>query len=217
MPDRTALPSPIKPAAAPDRRTFTAFRASQLTERGWAFPEAELRQQYVANADGSVGPSMMSPVIRRAITIDARVRPDYSRVRAPVLALYQRELPFEQFANEYLDVSLTFHYFFARKVCFVRYAIGFVVLPGGFGTLDELFEALALIQTGKVLEFPVVLFGSAHWSSLVDWVRDELLADGLIAPRDVALLHVTDDADDAVAVVVDRYRHRRTEPPAAPA
>jgi uncharacterized protein (TIGR00730 family) len=110
------------------------------------------------------------------------------------------ELPFEQFANRYLDLSLTFRYFFARKVCFVRYATGFVVLPGGFGTLDELFEALTLIQTRKIRFFPVVLVGSAFWDGLVDWLRARLLAAGTIGPRDRTLLQVTDDIDEIVAV-----------------
>jgi pimeloyl-ACP methyl ester carboxylesterase len=101
MPDRATLPRPIKPPIPPDYTSFEALRASQLRTRGWAFPEAELRQQFVANPDGSVGPSLLSPVIRRAITVDARVKPDYSRIRVPVLALYQRDLPFAQLAADY--------------------------------------------------------------------------------------------------------------------
>ena len=103
------------------------------------------------------------------------------------------ELPFEQGGNPYCDIALTFHYFFARKIMFVRYASGFVVFPGGFGTMDELFEALTLIQTGKITEFPVVLVGSAYWSGLVDWFRERMLAEGNISPDDLDLFKVTDD------------------------
>ena len=103
------------------------------------------------------------------------------------------ELPFEQGGNPYCDIALTFHYFFARKIMFVRYASGFVVFPGGFGTMDELWEALTLIQTGKITEFPVVLVGSGYWRGMFDWVRERLLADGKISAQDVDLLCVTDD------------------------
>jgi non-heme chloroperoxidase len=101
MPDRKILPPPIKPPAPPDNRSFEALRASQLNSRGWAFPEGELLQQYVQNPDGSVSQSTMPSTIRRAITIDARLKPDYSRIRVPVLAIYQRELPFDDVATKY--------------------------------------------------------------------------------------------------------------------
>ncbi|HEY8769312.1 MAG TPA: TIGR00730 family Rossman fold protein [Thermoleophilaceae bacterium] len=102
------------------------------------------------------------------------------------------ELPFEQGMNEYVDLGLTFHYFFTRKVMFVRYASGFVVFPGGFGTLDELFEALTLIQTDKIRNFPVVLVGSDYWSGLLDWARERMLAEGKIAEEDLDLLQLID-------------------------
>jgi non-heme chloroperoxidase len=102
LPDRTLLPQSIKPASPPDYTSFEALRLSQRSARGWAFPEAELRQQYVANPDGSVGRSLLSPVIRQAITLDARIKPDYSRIRVPVLAIYQRERPFEEVAANFL-------------------------------------------------------------------------------------------------------------------
>jgi len=111
------------------------------------------------------------------------------------------ELPFEQHANPYLDISLEFHYFFTRKVMFVRYASGFVIFPGGLGTLDEAFEALTLEQTDKVFDFPVVLVGTEFWSGLVAWIRDQLLGSGKISPGDIDLLHVTDDLDEVVALV----------------
>jgi len=121
------------------------------------------------------------------------------------------ELPFEQFANPYLDIALTFRYFFARKVCFVRYARGFVVLPGGFGTLDELFEALVLIQTDKIREFPVVLVGRDHWEPLVRWVGDRLLAGGYLAREDLGLVTIADDPDEVVDVMRRAARAQGSE------
>jgi uncharacterized protein (TIGR00730 family) len=111
------------------------------------------------------------------------------------------ELPFEQKPNPYADLALHFHYFFTRKVMFVRYACAFVVFPGGFGTLDELFEALTLTQTGKIRHFPVVLVDRDYWTGLVSWCRERLAAEAKIAPADLALLHVTDDAGEVVAAV----------------
>jgi uncharacterized protein (TIGR00730 family) len=103
------------------------------------------------------------------------------------------ELPFEQGGNPYCDISLEFHYFFARKVMFVRYASGFVVFPGGFGTMDELWEALTLIQTGKITEFPVILVGTDYWRGLVDWVGERMLSEGNISEPDLELWTLTDD------------------------
>ncbi len=111
------------------------------------------------------------------------------------------ELPFEQRPNAYLDLSLDFHYFFTRKLVFVRYASGFVVLPGGYGTLDELFEALLLVQTRKIERFPVVLVGSAFWGPMVDWVRGALVGAGMVSADDADLMVVTDDPEVACDVV----------------
>ena len=111
------------------------------------------------------------------------------------------ELPFEQEQNEYVDIGLRFHYFFTRKVMFVRYACAFVVFPGGFGTLDELFEALTLIETGKIRHFPVVLTGSAYWDGLLAWIDGTLLREGKIGPADLELLSRSDDADRIVEIV----------------
>jgi uncharacterized protein (TIGR00730 family) len=127
------------------------------------------------------------------------------------------ELPHEQRGNPYVDLALTFRHFYARKTMFVKAAEGFVVFPGGFGTADELFEALTLIQTGKVLHFPVVLFDSDYWDELLGWIRGELLADRMISPDDLDLLYVTDDVDEAVAQVFECYERRCAEMPAAPA
>jgi uncharacterized protein (TIGR00730 family) len=127
------------------------------------------------------------------------------------------DLPHEQHGNPYLDVSLTFRHFYARKTMFVKAAEGFVIFPGGFGTLDELFEALTLIQTGKVVHFPVVLFDSDYWEGLRLWVRGRLLAEGMISEEDVELLFVSDDPGETVAKVVAGYQHRLTQPPPTPA
>lgn len=112
------------------------------------------------------------------------------------------ELPFEQGLNEFVDLGINFRYFFARKTMFVKYAEGFVVFPGGFGTMDELFEALTLVQTGKVTQFPIVLMGAAYWRGLLDWLRDTVAAEKKIATADLELLSVTDDVDEAVEVII---------------
>jgi uncharacterized protein (TIGR00730 family) len=124
------------------------------------------------------------------------------------------ELPFEQDMNPYVDLGIDFRYFFVRKMMFVKYAEGFVVFPGGFGTLDELFEALTLIQTGKVQHFPVVLFGSAYWSGLIDWLQQPVLAEGKIAPDDLHLFHVSDDPGDVVSFIREVVGRRPEEPAA---
>jgi uncharacterized protein (TIGR00730 family) len=121
------------------------------------------------------------------------------------------ELPHEQGLNPWCDLSLTFHHFYARKVMFVKSAEGFVIFPGGFGTQDELWEALTLIQTGKIGVFPIVLFDTDYWGELLDWLRKEMLEDNLISPEDVELLYVTDDPPEAVELVVSRYRTRVAE------
>jgi uncharacterized protein (TIGR00730 family) len=126
------------------------------------------------------------------------------------------ELPHEQGSNPYIDIGYTFKHFYARKVCFVKPAEGFVIFPGGFGTFDELFEALTLIQTGKAQNFPVVLVDTEYWGGLLAWVRGEVLADGWISPKDLDLLYVTDDLDEAVRDVVESYDTRGAEVPAEP-
>ncbi len=118
------------------------------------------------------------------------------------------ELPFEIGLNEWVDVGVNFRYFFARKTMFVKYSRGFVVLPGGLGTLDELFEALTLVQTQKVTSFPVVLIGTEYWSGLLDWLRDTVLADGKLSEADLDMLVVTDDVEEAVAMMVEGVADR---------
>ncbi|MFI0774957.1 TIGR00730 family Rossman fold protein [Streptomyces sp. NPDC021212] len=111
------------------------------------------------------------------------------------------ELPYEQGLNPYVDIGVNFRYFFVRKTMFVKYAQGFVVLPGGLGTLDECFEALTLVQTKKVTQFPIVLYGSSYWGGLVDWLENTLIAEGKASPQDLELFHLTDDIDEVVDLV----------------
>jgi hypothetical protein len=125
------------------------------------------------------------------------------------------ELPFEQELNEWVDVGVLFRYFFVRKTMFVKYAQAFVILPGGFGTLDELFEALTLVQTTKVTRFPVILFGSAYWSGLVDWIRTTMVSQGTVSPADLDLLRVTDDVAEVIGLIkaADAARERNGDAP----
>ncbi len=118
------------------------------------------------------------------------------------------ELPFEQGLNEYVDLGMEFRYFFVRKVMFVKYASGFVIFPGGFGTLDELFEALTLIQTGKVEHFPIVLYGTDYWEGMMEWIREKPLYEEKISPSDLDLLTITSDIDEACAAMT---RHREQQ------
>jgi uncharacterized protein (TIGR00730 family) len=126
------------------------------------------------------------------------------------------ELPHEEGTNPYVDLSLTFDHFYARKTMFVKAAEGFCVFPGGFGTVDELFESLTLIQTGKVLHFPVVLLGEAYWNPLLEWVRRCALADGMVSAEDLELLTLTDDPRIALETVLDAYRAGNGAGPHAP-
>lgn len=129
------------------------------------------------------------------------------------------ELPFEQRMNAFVDLGIDFNYFFARKTMFVKYAEGFVMFPGGYGTLDEMFEALTLIQTGKTQYFPVVLFGSSYWSGLVVWLRERVLAEGKIAPAELDLFTITDDPTKVVEVIrsaVEAKVSQDSAPPATP-
>ena len=120
-------------------------------------------------------------------------------------------LPHEQGLNPYCDISMTFKHFYARKVMFVKSAEGFVIFPGGFGTMDELFESLTLIQTGKIGSFPVVLFDSDYWRELLDWIRGRMLVGGLVSPGDLDLLRLTDEPEQAVEMVTSMLAQRRAE------
>jgi len=121
------------------------------------------------------------------------------------------ELPFEQGLNEYVNLGIEFHYFFVRKTMFVKYAEAFVIFPGGFGTMDELFEALTLIQTGKIVHFPVIMFGSDYWAGLRQWIRDRVLAERKISQEDLDLMVVTDDIQYAADVVQQHYQRKVLE------
>lgn len=121
------------------------------------------------------------------------------------------QLPHEQTGNPYANIPLNFHYFFSRKVCFVKYSIGFIYLPGGFGTLDEFFEVMTLIQTKKIPEYPVILFGREYWSGLIGWMRERLEAGKFISPGDLNLFTITDDPQEAIKIILD-YK-RRVGPP----
>jgi uncharacterized protein (TIGR00730 family) len=121
------------------------------------------------------------------------------------------ELPFEQDGNKFANVPVHFHYFFARKVCFVKYSLGFVFMPGGFGTLDEFFEVLTLVQTQRIPQFPLILFGKEHWKGLLTWMKTRLEKDKLISPDDLDLVRITDDVDEVIAIIRDY--ERRVGPP----
>lgn len=121
------------------------------------------------------------------------------------------ELPHEQGLNQYIDLGINFRYFFVRKTMFAKYSQGFIVLPGGFGTLDELFESLTLVQTSKMTRFPVVLMGTAFWAPLVDWIKNTLVSQAMISPTDLDLLCVTDSPEEAVAVMREAHERRSQE------
>jgi uncharacterized protein (TIGR00730 family) len=121
------------------------------------------------------------------------------------------ELAHEQKGNPYANIPIHFHYFFARKVCFVKYSIAFVFMPGGFGTLDEFFEVLTLVQTGRIPEFPLILFGRDHWKGLIQWMKKRLVPEKLISPGDLDLFTITDDPQEAIDIILDY--ERRVGPP----
>ena len=191
-----------------DRPAVTMFGSARIGEGHPSYAAARAIGRRFAEAGWAVitggGPGVMEAANRGA------------KEGGGLSVGFNIDLPHEQGSNPYLDISYTFKHFYARKVCFVKPAEGFVIMPGGFGTLDELYEALTLIQTGKVLHFPVVLFDSAYWDELLDWFRDDLLAEGMISPEDLDLLHVTDDLDQAVKVVLECYETRCAEIAAEP-
>jgi len=190
------------------RPAFTVFGSARVTPDDPIYADAVEVGRRIAQAGFAVvtggGPGVMEAANRGA------------REAGGVSVGFNIELPHEQHENRYLDLSLTFEHFYARKTMFVKAAEGFVIFPGGFGTLDELFESLTLIQTGKVLHFPVVLFDHDYWTPLLDWIRGRLLADGMISPEDLELLTVTDDHAEAVQVLVEGYKRRRAEGLAQP-
>jgi uncharacterized protein (TIGR00730 family) len=178
-----------------DRPAVSVFGSARVAEGHPAYAAARETGRRLAEAGFAVvtggGPGVMEAANRGA------------REGGGLSIGFNIELPHEQGSNPYLDIHVTFRHFYVRKTMFVKAAEGFVIFPGGFGTLDELFEALTLIQTGKVLHFPVVLFDSDYWEPMLDWIRERLLAEGMISPGDVELLHVTDSVDEAVARILD--------------
>ncbi len=133
-----------------------------------------------------------------------------SRVKGKSVGL-NIELPREQQSNRFANVPIHFHYFFSRKVCFVKYSLGFVFMPGGFGTLDEFYEVLTLVQTQRIPEFPLILFGRSYWQGLMRWMKDRLLEDAYISPGDLDLVTITDDPKEVVDIILDY--ERRVGPP----
>jgi hypothetical protein len=191
-----------------DRPGVTVFGSARVHEGHPAYDEARVVGRLLAEAGFAVvtggGPGVMEAANRGA------------REGGGLSVGFNIELPHEQRSNPYLDIGLTFKHFYARRTMFVKAAEGFVIFPGGFGTLDELFESLTLIQTGKVLHFPVVLFDSGFWQPMLDWVRERPLAEGMISPEDLELLTLTDDPDEAVATIVECYDRRCAAMPAEP-
>ena len=191
-----------------DRPAITVFGSARIHQDSEEYAQAREVGRLLALAGFAVvtggGPGVMEAANRGA------------RDGGGLSVGFNIDLPHEQHENPYLDIELTFKHFYARKTMFVKAAEGFVIFPGGFGTLDELFEALTLIQTGKVLHFPVVLFDADYWRPLLDWIRDRLLVDGMISPDDLEVLQITNDPAEAVALQVAGYQRRATSIPAAP-
>jgi uncharacterized protein (TIGR00730 family) len=192
-----------------DRPAVSIFGSARVDETSPPYEQARATARLFAKAHFAVvtggGPGVMEAANRGC------------KEEGGLSIGFNIELPHEQGVNPYCDITMTFKHFYARKTMFVKAAEGFVIFPGGFGTLDEAFEALTLIQTGKVLNFPVVLFDRDYWRELLDWINGRLLRDGMISPEDVQLLHVTDDPAEAVEVVVASYDERSAVPsPAEP-
>ena len=188
------------------RPGVTLFGSARVSEEHPAYRLARETGRLFAEAGFAVvtggGPGVMEAANRGA------------REGGGVSVGFNVMLPHEQRSNDFLDIELTFNHLYARKTMLVKAAEGFVLCPGGFGTLDELFEALTLIQTGKVLHFPVVLVGREFWRGLLDWIEEGPLAEGMISPQDEELLFVTDDPAEAVRIVLDCYERRCAEVPA---
>ena len=180
-----------------DRPAVSCFGSARVREGSQSYELARATARLFAEAGWAVvtggGPGAMEAANRGC------------REGGGLSVGFNIELPHEQGLNRYVDIGLTFHHFYARKTMFVKAAEGFCVFPGGFGTADELFESLTLIQTGKVLHFPVVLVGSDFWTPLLDWIRGRALAEGMVSREDIALLTVTDEPREAVRTVLDAY------------
>ncbi len=186
-----------------DRPAVSIFGSARIVEETPTYEAARRTARLFAEAGLAVvtggGPGVMEAANRGA------------REGGGLSVGFNILLPHEQGLNPYCDIAVTFKHFYARKTMFVKAAEGFVIFPGGFGTLDELFESLTLIQTGKIGTFPIVLFDSDYWEEMLTWVREEALADGLVSPGDLDLLMVTDDPEEAVERVVSMVEERRSE------
>jgi uncharacterized protein (TIGR00730 family) len=191
-----------------DRPAVSVFGSARIAEESAVYQAARKVGRHFAERGWAVitggGPGVMEAANRGA------------KEAGGLSVGFNIDLPHEQGPNPYLDISYTFKHFYARKVCFVKPAEGFVIFPGGFGTLDEMFEALTLIQTGKAENFPVVLYDTDYWGELLDWIKGELLADGMISPKDLDLLYATDDPIEAAEDVIECYETRCAEVPAEP-
>jgi uncharacterized protein (TIGR00730 family) len=192
-----------------DRPAVSCFGSARVPEGSQAYELARETGRLFAQAGWAVvtggGPGVMEAANRGC------------REGGGLSVGFNIELPHEQGTNPYVDLGLTFDHFYARKTMFVKAAEGFCVFPGGFGTADELFESLTLIQTGKVLHFPVVLLGEAYWAPLLDWVRGSALADGMVSAEDLALLTLTDEPHVALETVLAAYRRGGGADPHTPA
>jgi uncharacterized protein (TIGR00730 family) len=188
------------------RPGVTVFGSARIGEEHPAYRQAREIGRLFAQSGFAVvtggGPGVMEAANRGA------------REAGGVSVGFNIELPREQSSNRYLDIELTFNHLYARKTMLVKAAEGFVLFAGGFGTLDELFEALTLIQTGKVLHFPVVLVGRGFWAGLLEWIERQPVTEGMISPEDKELLFVTDDPGEAVRIVLECYERRCAEVPA---
>jgi uncharacterized protein (TIGR00730 family) len=186
-----------------DRPAVTIFGSARVAESSATYQAARDTARRFAEAGLAVvtggGPGIMEAANRGAKEGDG------------LSVGFNILLPHEQGLNPYCDIAVTFKHFYARKVMFVKSAEGFVIFPGGFGTMDELFESLTLIQTGKIGTFPVVLFGTDYWEEMLDWIRAEMLADGLVSPGDLDLLRLTDEPEEAVTWVTSMLGTRRAE------
>jgi len=191
-----------------DRPAVSIFGSARVREDADAYDDARATAKRFAEAGWAVvtggGPGVMEAANRGC------------KEGGGLSVGFNIELPHEQSPNPWTDIEMTFHHFYARKTMFVKAAEGFVVFPGGFGTADELFESLTLIQTGTVRHFPVVLFGSGFWNPLLAWIRDQALPLGMVSPEDLELLTVTDDVEAAVARVLECYEQRCAEVPHTP-
>ena len=179
----------------------TIFGSSRIHNRHSYYEAAEKTAELLVKAGYAVitggGPSIMEAGNKGA-----------SKAGGQSIGL-NIELPFEQVPNEYINHLVNFHYFFCRKVCFVKYAKAFVIFPGGYGTLDELSESITLIQTKRMEQFPIILFGSKYWKGLLDWFKDSVLAEGCIDPQDLDIIQVVDKPQDVVKLIKTFYAKKK--------